>query len=154
MQNAHLVAALVALATALIPALTAVLRYRHNRYRRPPQFESWSTRSVGELTINRLGHAHAATSCVLTPRKFHRFKKVLDVYRFVCARIASAPLGDWPEMICAENPHGSFPGKTATYLIIASTVSGFSFALQSGTLLDWFAVKTEAQHGTQNDVDQ
>jgi hypothetical protein len=27
--------------------------------------------------------------------------------------IYQRPLGDWPEMICAENPHHYFPGKTA-----------------------------------------
>jgi transposase len=56
MQNAHLVAALVALATALIPALTAVLHYRHNRYRRPPQFESWSHRERDRLVRERTAH--------------------------------------------------------------------------------------------------
>ena len=28
--------------------------------------------------------------------------------------IYQRPLGDWPEMICAENPHRYFPGKKAT----------------------------------------
>ena len=27
--------------------------------------------------------------------------------------IYQRPLGDWPEMICAENPNGYFPGKKA-----------------------------------------
>ena len=27
--------------------------------------------------------------------------------------IYQRPLGDWPEMICAENPHRYFPGKKA-----------------------------------------
>jgi hypothetical protein len=27
--------------------------------------------------------------------------------------IYQRPLGDWPEMICAESPHRYFPGKKA-----------------------------------------
>ena len=27
--------------------------------------------------------------------------------------IYQRPLGDWPEMVCAENPHRYFPGKKA-----------------------------------------
>ena len=28
-------------------------------------------------------------------------------------RRPSAPLGAWPEFVCAENPHGYFPGEHA-----------------------------------------
>jgi hypothetical protein len=32
------------------------------------------------------------------------------------SRFVNAPFGDWPEMICTENPHCDFAGKKAAIL--------------------------------------